>query len=150
MDLYESFNSTYLPISPTVISNFGDFNFSKKTILTLGTFDGVHIGHRKILEKVTQNSETETTESLVLTFFPHPRMVLQEHSDIKLLNTISEKIDLLEQTGIENLVIHPFDEKFSQLTAEEFVSDVMGIEPEHPLAAQLTSLVKQVKLKNYS
>jgi riboflavin kinase/FMN adenylyltransferase len=55
-------------------------------------------------------------------FFPHPRMVLQEHSDIKLLNTIDEKIDLLEQIGIENLVIHPFDEAFSRLTAEEFVT----------------------------
>jgi riboflavin kinase/FMN adenylyltransferase len=91
----------------------------------LGTFDGVHIGHKKILEKVTQNTKDGKYESLVLTFFPHPRMVLQEQSGIKLLNTINEKIDLLEKTGIENLVIHPFDESFSRLTAQEFVKAVL-------------------------
>ena len=95
----------------------------------MGTFDGVHIGHKKILNKLTQfqsvGKENEKYESLVLTFFPHPRMVLQEHSDIKLLNTIDEKIDLLEKIGIENLVIHPFDETFSRLTAEEFVSTIL-------------------------
>jgi len=97
----------------------------KKTILTLGTFDGVHFGHKKILEKVTQNTENAKYESLVLTFFPHPRMVLQEDSDIKMLNTIDEKIALLEQIGIQNLVIHPFDESFSRLTAEEFVKNIL-------------------------
>lgn len=91
----------------------------------MGTFDGVHIGHRKILEKLTQNTENENEESLVLTFFPHPRMVLQGQSDVKLLNTIDEKINLLENIGIQNLVIHPFDEKFSQLSAEEFVKTVL-------------------------
>ena len=91
----------------------------------MGTFDGVHIGHKKILERITQNTENGKYESLVLTFFPHPRMVLQEKSEIKLLNTIDEKIDLLEMAGIENLVIHPFDEKFSRLTAEEFVNTVL-------------------------
>lgn len=99
---------------------------AKKTILTLGTFDGVHIGHRKILEKVTQNTASGGKyESLVLTFFPHPRMVLQGQADVKLLNTISEKIELLEKIGIQNLVIHPFDESFSRLTAEEFVKNVL-------------------------
>lgn len=93
--------------------------------MTLGTFDGVHIGHRKILERVTQNAENGNVESLVLTFFPHPKMVLQEQSDVKLLNTISEKIELLEKIGIQNLVIHPFDEKFSRLTAQEFVKTVL-------------------------
>ncbi|QKJ62176.1 bifunctional riboflavin kinase/FAD synthetase [Flavobacterium sp. M31R6] len=98
---------------------------AKKTILTLGTFDGVHFGHKKILEKVTQNTENEKYESLVLTFFPHPRMVLQEDSDIKMLNTIDEKIELLDKIGIQNLVIHPFDESFSRLTAEEFVKNIL-------------------------
>ena len=91
----------------------------------MGTFDGVHVGHRKILEKLTQNAENGKQESLVLTFFPHPRMVLKGKSEIKLLNTLSEKIDLLEKMGIENLVIHPFDETFSKLTAEEFVKTVL-------------------------
>ncbi|MFV8347661.1 bifunctional riboflavin kinase/FAD synthetase [Flavobacterium sp. ZB4P13] len=108
-----------------IFHSINDFSSTKKTILTLGTFDGVHIGHKKILKKITKNTESEKYESLVLTFFPHPRMVLQEHSDIKLLNTIDEKIELLEKIGIENLVIHPFDEAFSRLTAEEFVSTIL-------------------------
>ena len=108
-----------------IFNSINDFICSKKTILTLGTFDGVHIGHRKILEKVTQNTETDTTESLVLTFFPHPRMVLKGQSEVKLLNTIGEKIDLLQNLGVQNLVIHPFDEEFSKLSAEEFVKKVL-------------------------
>ena len=91
----------------------------------MGTFDGVHIGHKKILERVIQNTDNEKYESLVLTFFPHPRMVLQENCDIKLLNTIDEKIDLLHEIGLQNLVIHPFDETFSRLTAEEFVKTIL-------------------------
>lgn len=108
-----------------IFHSINDFKSTKKTILTLGTFDGVHIGHKKILERVTQNTESEKYESLVLTFFPHPRMVLHGQSEVKLLNTIDEKIDLLEKIGIQNLVIHPFDETFSRLTAEEFVQTVL-------------------------
>ena len=108
-----------------IFHSINDFRSTKKTIITLGTFDGVHIGHKKILEKVLQNTNGEQYESLVLTFFPHPRMVLQGNSDIKLLNTINEKIDLLQGIGIENLVIHPFDEAFSRLTAEEFVKTIL-------------------------
>ena len=108
-----------------IFHSINDFRSSKKTILTLGTFDGVHIGHRKILERITQNTENGKYESLVLTFFPHPRMVLQGESEVKLLNTLSEKIDLLEKIGVQNLVIHPFDITFSRLTAEEFVKTVL-------------------------
>lgn len=108
-----------------IFHSIKDFSSPKKTILTLGTFDGVHIGHKKILEKVIQHTHGEEYESLVLTFFPHPRMILQERSEIKLLNTISEKVSLLDQLGIQNLVIHPFDESFSRLTAEEFVKTVL-------------------------
>lgn len=108
-----------------IFHSINDFEFTKKTILTLGTFDGVHIGHRKILEKITQSTNDGEFESLVLTFFPHPRMVLQEQSQVKVLNTIEEKIDLLENIGIQNLVIHPFDEAFSRLTAQEFVKTVL-------------------------
>ena len=108
-----------------IFHSINDFRSSKKTILTLGTFDGVHIGHRKILERITQNTENGNYESLVLTFFPHPRMVLQGESEVKLLNTLSEKIDLLEKIGVQNLVIHPFDITFSRLTAEEFVKTVL-------------------------
>lgn len=108
-----------------IFHSIPDFKSSQKTILTLGTFDGVHKGHKKILEKITQSTENEKYESLVLTFFPHPRMVLHGKSEVKLLNTIDEKIDLLEKSSIQNLVIHPFDETFSKLTAKEFVKTVL-------------------------
>ena len=74
------------------------------------------------MKNATQNNQYE---SLVLTFFPHPRMVLQQDSSIKLLNTIDEKATLLEKFGIDNLIIHPFDEVFSNLSAEEFVKNIL-------------------------
>jgi riboflavin kinase/FMN adenylyltransferase len=91
----------------------------------LGTFDGVHIGHRSILKKLNENTENGKFESVVLTFFPHPRIVLQGKSDLKLLNTINEKIDLLDKIGIQNLIIHPFDANFAELSAEEFVKTIL-------------------------
>ncbi|KAB1156889.1 bifunctional riboflavin kinase/FAD synthetase [Flavobacterium luteum] len=101
------------------------FRTRQKTIVTIGTFDGVHIGHQKIIEKLLDNAKTNNYQSVILTFFPHPRMVLQEDSEIKLLNTIHERADLLEQTGLDNLIIHPFDKTFSRLTAEEFVKNIL-------------------------
>lgn len=100
-------------------------NHIKKNIVTIGTFDGVHLGHKSILEKMKNATQNNQYESLVLTFFPHPRMVLQQDSSIKLLNTIDEKATLLEKFGIDNLIIHPFDEAFSNLSAEEFVKDIL-------------------------
>jgi riboflavin kinase/FMN adenylyltransferase len=108
-----------------IYNSIASYKSSKKAIVTIGTFDGVHIGHQKIIEKLTQNAKNLDCESLVLTFFPHPRMVLQGDSDIKLLNTIDEKALLLEKAGVDNLIIHPFDQAFSRLTAEEFVSKVL-------------------------
>jgi len=107
-----------------IFNSIQDFKTTSGTIVTLGTFDGVHIGHKKIIERLVQNTD-EKTESLVLTFFPHPRMVLQGDSEIKLLNTIEEKAFLLEKNGLDNLVIHPFDQAFSRLTAEEFVKNIL-------------------------
>lgn len=108
-----------------IFHSLQDFKPTRKTIVTIGTFDGVHIGHKKIIRKIIQNSIESDCESAVLTFFPHPRMVLQGDSDIKLINTINEKIALLEKIGLQNLIIHKFDEAFSQLSAEEFVETVL-------------------------
>lgn len=108
-----------------VFPSISEFNSSKKTIVTIGTFDGVHIGHQKIIEKLIQETKKADCESLILTFFPHPRMVLNGSSSIKLLNTINEKSSLLEKMGLDNLVIHPFDKKFSNLSAEEFVKTIL-------------------------
>lgn len=106
-------------------NSISQYNSNKKAIVTIGTFDGVHVGHRKILERIIHSAQELDCNSVVLTFFPHPKMVLQEGSDVKLLNTIDEKINLLESTGIDSLIIHPFDKEFSRLTAEEFVKEIL-------------------------
>ena len=104
------------------ISNFKPI---KKTVVTIGTFDGVHLGHRKILQKVIQSAKELNCESVVLTFFPHPQIFLNENSDIKMLNTMEEKIKNLDSLGLDNLIIHPFDKEFSSLSAEEFVKEFL-------------------------
>lgn len=105
--------------------SISQFSGQKPTVVTIGTFDGVHIGHRKIISRLIQASENTDFESLVLTFFPHPRMILQDNQELKLLNTIEERTQLLSDCGLQNLVIHPFDHAFSRLTAEEFVQTII-------------------------
>ena len=101
------------------------FISERQTVVTIGTFDGVHAGHRKIIERLVNSAKANNLDSVVLTFFPHPRMVLQKESGIELINTIEERKKLLEQTGIDHLVIHPFTHNFSRLTALEFVRDIL-------------------------
>ncbi len=98
---------------------------SGPSVVTIGTFDGVHIGHRKILDRLIRDGGATGRRSILLTFFPHPRMVLQKDSDIKLLNSIEEKTDVLSDLGLDCLVIHPFTRDFSRLTAKEFVREVL-------------------------
>lgn len=106
-------------------SNAYSFLSNKSTVVTIGTFDGVHAGHQKIIEKLVNSAKVNQLESVILTFFPHPRMVLQQDNNIKLINTIEERIDILENTGINHLVIHPFTMQFSRLSAEEFVRGIL-------------------------
>ena len=108
-----------------IFNSIKSFNAIKPTIVTIGTFDGVHLGHKKILGQITKSAHDLNCESLVLTFFPHPRMVLQEDTEMKQLNTLNEKIELLDNLGIDNLIVHPFNKEFSRLTAEEFVKEVL-------------------------
>lgn len=108
-----------------VTHDYSQFSSPKKTIVTIGTFDGVHIGHQKIISQLLNASKNKNETSVLLTFFPHPRMVLQKDSNIKLINTIDEKINLLEKIGLEELIIHPFNREFSRLTALEFVRDIL-------------------------
>ena len=108
-----------------IIRSITAFNSSEKTIVTIGTFDGIHIGHQKILKDLIKTAKKEGKKSVLLTFFPHPRMVLQKDNKILLLNTIEEKSGLLEKMGLDYLIIHPFSREFSRLTALDFVRDVL-------------------------
>lgn len=108
-----------------IIDSLENFNSKNDTIVTLGTFDGVHIGHKKIISKLVNTAKKLHCDSLILTFFPHPRMVLKDNYDIKLLNSMQEKAALLDKEGVDYLVIHPFDKTFSQLSAQEFVKSIL-------------------------
>lgn len=107
------------------VNSISSYQCNNDSIVTIGTFDGLHLGHQKIISKVVQTAKVENLESIVLSFFPHPRMVLQQDNSIKLLNTIKEKEKQLEELGINHLIIHPFSYDFSQLSAEDFVKTVL-------------------------
>lgn len=101
------------------------FKSDNPTVITIGTFDGVHAGHQKIISRLVEIAKLSRMESAILTFFPHPRMVLQEDSGIKLIHTIEERRQILEKSGLDHLIIHPFTHQFSRLTALEFVRDIL-------------------------
>ena len=107
------------------VNNVFNFTSQEKTFVTIGTFDCVHFGHQKIIEKLVLEAKKEGKKSVVLTFFPHPRMVLQKEASIELINTIEERAKLLEKTGLDYLIIHPFSKEFSRTTALEFVRDFL-------------------------
>jgi riboflavin kinase/FMN adenylyltransferase len=108
-----------------IYQSLNEFTPSKKTIVTLGTFDGVHIGHNAILDTICNIAKQEKLESVLLTFFPHPRLIVSNDSEIKMLNTMPEKAILLEQKGVQNFIIHPFDKLFSELSPREFVEQIL-------------------------
>lgn len=108
-----------------VYNSLSSYKNEKPSVVTIGTFDGVHLGHKAILKQLFNVAEEEGLESVLLTFFPHPRMVLQKESSVKLINTISERKEIIEQTGVSNIVIHPFTKEFSRLSAIDFVRDVL-------------------------
>ena len=102
-----------------------EYNESKSSVVTIGTFDGIHKGHQKIFNKVINASKQNNLSSVVLTFFPHPRIILNKYNDIKMIDTLDEKIEHLEKIGIDNLIIHPFDKKFSLLSADQFIKEYL-------------------------
>lgn len=101
------------------------FKSNQRTVVTIGTFDGVHLGHRKIIKRINDVAQEKSLGSTLLTFFPHPRMVLQQKNDLKLINTIDERVGLLSETGLKNLVIEPFTKTFSRLEAKEYVEEYL-------------------------
>lgn len=102
------------------------FSRLPKAVVTSGTFDGVHIGHQKILSKLTGLAKKTGSESVVITFWPHPRMVLHADSkDLKLLSTFEEKADLLRKAGIDHLIKIAFTQEFSRLSSKEFIRNIL-------------------------
>ena len=105
------------------LENFKKLDFA---VVTSGTFDGVHLGHQKILDKLKKIAQQKNGESVIITFFPHPRMVLfNDSQNLKLLNTLTEKIQLLEQFGIDHLVIIPFTREFSEIDSQAFIQKII-------------------------
>jgi riboflavin kinase/FMN adenylyltransferase len=95
-------------------------------VLTIGTFDGVHVGHQQIIEQLNREAEAVGGESVLFTFYPHPRMVLYpENHGLRLIQTQAEKMDKLRRMGLQNMIVHPFTKEFSRLTAVEFVRDYL-------------------------
>ena len=105
--------------------NLKDYNSTKPSVLTIGTFDGVHIGHKKIINQLTSISSKNNLISILLSFFPHPKMVLQNDNELKLINTIQEKEGLLNSLNLDYLIIKEFTKEFSRLSALEFVRDIL-------------------------
>ena len=107
------------------LTTTAEFKSNTQSVITIGTFDGVHVGHRAIMQRLVAAAKQQGLVSAVLTFFPHPRMVLQKNSDIKLINTLSEKKQLLEDIGLDYFVVEPFTYEFSRLSALEYVRDIL-------------------------
>lgn len=103
-----------------------DFSPVKNAVVTSGTFDGVHIGHKKILSRLTEIARKTNGETVVITFWPHPRLVLYpDDTQLRLLNTFEEKAELLKGQGVNHLLRIPFTKEFSQLTSEEFITKIL-------------------------
>lgn len=107
------------------IKSASDYKLLKSSVVTIGTFDGVHVGHQKIISKLVNIAKSNALQAVVLTFFPHPRMVLQRDTNIKLINTIDEKTRRLEKHGVDHLIVKKFTREFSRLTAQEFVKTIL-------------------------
>ena len=102
-----------------------DYDEDKRSVVTIGTFDGIHLGHKKILSRLIKSSKNKDLNSVVLTFFPHPRIILNKYNEVKMIDTLDEKIIHLNEIGIDSLVIHPFDKNFSLLSANQFIKDFL-------------------------
>ena len=109
-----------------IFNSLDDFKVNFKTIVTIGTFDGVHIGHRYIINQLNKIAKKEGGESVLLTFSPHPRFVLYgDSSELKLIDTLEEKKRKLKENGLQNLVVQDFTKEFSRIKYVNFVRDIL-------------------------
>ncbi|MDX5347020.1 MAG: bifunctional riboflavin kinase/FAD synthetase [Hymenobacteraceae bacterium] len=109
-----------------VIRNIEDFPKLENAVVTSGTFDGVHIGHQKILHRLTELARQTDGKSVVITYWPHPRLVLfPDDNQLKLLSTIEERIACLREFGVDYLLIIPFTKEFSRLSSQRFIREIL-------------------------
>ncbi|WP_028122676.1 bifunctional riboflavin kinase/FAD synthetase [Epilithonimonas tenax] len=108
-----------------IISDFNDYHSKTPLALSLGMFDGVHLGHLSIINTLNEIARSEDLESAILSFWPHPRKFLNPDDNVKMLNTLEEKLELLEKSGIQNIFLKTFDEDFRNLTGSEFCEQVL-------------------------
>ncbi len=109
-----------------IYNHFSEFKKLNNAVATIGTFDGVHFGHQKIIRRLCELARSTGGESVILTFFPHPRLIIDpENQDLKMINTINEKAKILEELGVNHLIITPFTRDFSNLTADEYIKDIL-------------------------
>lgn len=114
-----------------VHQNINDLPSFQNAVVTIGTFDGVHEGHRKIIQALKEEAQKVKGETVLITFQPHPRKIVQPEKPLQLINTLEEKIELLEKAGLDHLVIVPFTPAFAEQTAEEYIRDFL-IQNFHP------------------
>jgi riboflavin kinase/FMN adenylyltransferase len=109
-----------------IYHQLSEFKKLNNAIVTIGTFDGVHYGHQKIIKRLCELAKSSGGESVILTFFPHPRMIIDpENQDLKLINTIKEKAEILANLGVDHLIITPFTRDFSNLSATEYIKNIL-------------------------
>ncbi len=109
-----------------IYHQLADFHPPRYSVVTSGTFDGVHLGHQKILGRLKELAERKQGETVLLTYWPHPRLILQpEDNNLRLLTTLTEKVKLLEELGVDHLIILPFTKELSQMSSEEFIREIL-------------------------
>lgn len=109
-----------------IYNHIDEFRPIKNAVVTIGTFDGVHIGHQKIISRLQEVAAQNSGETVILTFFPHPRMILHpDDQNIKLISTLNEKAERLAELGIDHLIITPFTRDFSNLSPEEYINEIL-------------------------
>lgn len=109
-----------------IYNHFSEFKKLNNAVATIGTFDGVHYGHQKIIKRLCELAKATGGESVILTFFPHPRLIIDpENQDLKMINTINEKAKMLESLGVDHLIITPFTRDFSNLTPAEYIQNIL-------------------------
>ena len=109
-----------------IYHHISEFNKLDNAVAAIGTFDGVHYGHQKIIKRLCELAASTGGETVIVTFFPHPRLIIDpENQDLKMINTIAEKAAMLERLGVDHLIITPFTRDFSNLSAEEYIKDVL-------------------------